>query len=116
MIGAGGIYSNLNDMMVWVHASLYPEQTDLTQEIRLSQQNWKAFEIDGQEAFMGLGWMILKHEDTGERMLVHPGNTYGTSTMVVSVPSRKIGVVVMANSNIQVNDLAYRLVDYLMLP
>lgn len=102
--GAGGIYSNANDMLHFVEACLYPERSEIGEDISMTEQLWRKAS-NGQE--MGLGWHYLTLISEGKEVkaLVHPGNTNGTSTMLVLVPGKNIGVVVMANSNYSVQEI-----------
>jgi CubicO group peptidase (beta-lactamase class C family) len=47
--------------------------------------------------FYGLGWMMLYYQ--GEKVIFHPGGIIGFSAMVVYLPQRAWGCVMMSNSN-----------------
>jgi hypothetical protein len=47
--------------------------------------------------FCTLGWMTLFYH--GEKVVFHPGGIIGFAAMVVYLPQRKWGCVMMSNSN-----------------
>jgi CubicO group peptidase (beta-lactamase class C family) len=106
LIGAGGIYSTVADMLRYLEANIAPEQTPLAKDMLLAQQPRK---ID-KFTTMGLGWEIQTIGLGSEELKVfkHSGNTMGTSTFVVFSKEKKIGVVVLANSNTPVEKLGLR--------
>jgi serine-type D-Ala-D-Ala carboxypeptidase/endopeptidase len=105
-VGAGGIYSTLNNMFIYLEANLSPEKTPLLKDIRLSHYPRK---ID-KYTTMGLGWEIKSYKVKDEELLVyqHAGNTAGTSTFIMFSLTKKIGVVVLANSSTPVESIATR--------
>jgi CubicO group peptidase (beta-lactamase class C family) len=113
LAGAGGIYSNAADMLRFIEASVHPEQTEIEKDILLTEQMWRKAS-NGQE--MGLGWHHMSIDSEGKEVkaLVHPGNTNGTSTMLILIPAKKIGVIVMANSNYSVQEIGVHIAKLMM--
>ncbi len=92
MPGAGGIRSNMADMLKFAAANLKPPENELGEAIELA---WKQHEPASRGEFaMGLGWHIAGDGSTRW----HNGGTGGYRSMMFV--SRKLGiaVIVMANT------------------
>lgn len=104
--GAGGLRSNVQDMLVYLRAQLSPPDTELGRAIRQTQQVQHTF-ATGQ-AF-GLNWGIRK---AGERTIIsHGGGTGGFTTLIAFDPERRTGVVMLTNTAGFEDDLA---MDFMM--
>lgn len=91
--GAGGLRSNVEDMLKYLHAQLGPPATDLERAMRVTQQVHHTF-ADGQA--MGLAWGIATPE--GRTILAHTGGTAGFITDVAFDPERRVGFVMLTNA------------------
>jgi CubicO group peptidase (beta-lactamase class C family) len=80
-IAAGGVYSDLHDMLIFLQANLIPDKTELGRAIVLSQN-------------LGLGWDSLPGTlPTWKNGLMADG----FATMIAFDPSRKTGTIVLSN-------------------
>jgi CubicO group peptidase (beta-lactamase class C family) len=92
MPGAGGIRSNMADMLKFAAANLNPPANALGEAIELA---WKQHEPGSRGEFaMGLGWHIAADGSTRW----HNGGTGGYRSMMLVSRERGIAVVVMANT------------------
>ena len=92
LAGAGAHRSTGRDMMVFLRACLADDTKPVTRAIRLSQKKRHTME-DGRA--IGLGWHL--HPDGITWW--HNGGTGGYSSWLSVVPSKKAGVVVLANTS-----------------
>ena len=126
--GAGAVFSSVTDMAQWVRMHLnggtfdgtrllstaalremYTPQTimrsDTTAERMFPQTHFRAY---------GLGWNLQDYH--GHKLVHHSGSLNWTRTHIMMVPSRRVGVVAIANygnSNLQLA-VAYRVIDALL--
>lgn len=108
LAGAGGVRSNLNDMMKYLAAQLQPKQTPLTRAIELShrRQHEPGSASLREGTYMGLGWLV--HE--GEPRLTHNGQTGGYFAEIWLNPDKQVGYIVMGNtSSLRVSHFASQL-------
>lgn len=91
MAGAGAIRSTTLDMLKFVQANLKPDGRSLKGAITLAHR--KRHTMDDGMA-MGLGWHIARDGITRW----HNGMTGGYHAWLAVVPSRDVGVVVLANT------------------
>ena len=92
--GAGGLNSNVNDMLNYVDANVGPARSPLEESMRLAQQGHRPG--SRPEAKMGLGWMSFTQE--GRTSLGHGGGTAGYSTFIGLDPALNAASVVLTNS------------------
>lgn len=94
LAGAGGVRSDLHDMLTYARAQIRPDTTPLADAIRLSQSPQQR---PGEASFgnpMGLGWFI------GEGgVLMHGGQTGGFKALIFVAPEKQSAVVVLANTS-----------------
>ena len=89
--GAGGLRSNVQDMLVYLRAQLGPPETDLERAMRVAQQVHHRF----PDFSSGLGWPI---RIVDRRTLIsHMGGTAGFITMIGFDPERRVGFVMLTN-------------------
>ncbi|MXV90326.1 MAG: beta-lactamase family protein [Acidimicrobiia bacterium] len=105
LAGAGSLRSTVNDLLIFLEANLGLRQTPLREAMahtHVPQVTDPALGMD-----IGLGWIIA---DEGDRRFVwHNGATGGYSSFIGFDPQAREGVVVLSNSVISVDGLAYRL-------
>jgi CubicO group peptidase (beta-lactamase class C family) len=89
--GTGAIRSTRRDLLKFIQANLAGDEQPLTQALRLAQRTRHTM-ADGLA--MGLGWHIARDGTTRW----HNGMTGGYHSWLAVVPSRNIGVVVLANT------------------
>jgi CubicO group peptidase (beta-lactamase class C family) len=106
LAGAGAIRSNMNDMLRFLEANLRPERGPLEKAMAFAQTE----RADAGNARIGLNWIVV-HAGT-DTIVWHNGGTGGYRTFIGFVPSRRIGVVVLANSaGPGVDDIGFHLLD-----
>ena len=98
--GAGGMRSNLEDMLVYLRAQLGPADTELERAIRVAQQVHHRF----PDMAFGLNWAIRAEE--GRTLISHGGGTGGFNTMIGFDPARRTGFVMLTNTGDFDDDLA----------
>lgn len=98
LVGAGGIVSNVEDMMKYLIAQLSDEKTELHQAFRLAhQERTDAGKLTVQ---MGLGWHIMEH-----KYVFHNGGTGGFRSFAGFDPEQKRAIVILVNSTNAADDL-----------
>ena len=105
LAGAGALRSTVNDLLIFLEANLGLRQTPLREAMARAHVPQAADPGLGMD--IGLGWVVA---DDGERRFVwHNGATGGYSSFIGFDPEAREGVVVLSNSVISVDGLAYRL-------
>jgi CubicO group peptidase (beta-lactamase class C family) len=99
--GAGGLRSNIDDMLLYLRAQLTPPDNGVGRAIRAAQQERHRFATG--EAF-GLNWGIRTPQ--GRTILTHGGGTGGFNTMIAFDPARRTGFVMLTNTGGFEDDLA----------
>jgi CubicO group peptidase (beta-lactamase class C family) len=110
LAGAGALRSDAEDMTRFVAAAMGAVRTPLDSAFRLTE----APEFDAGSATMkiGLAWHILARP--AMRIVWHNGGTGGYRTFAGFDPERRIGVVVLGNSTLSVDDVGFHLLDTTM--
>ena len=108
LAGAGALRSTVNDLLVFLEANLGLRQTPLYEAMERTHaprvtDPWLGMEI-------GLGWIIAAEGD--RRFVWHNGATGGYSSFIGFDPEVREAVVVLSNSVISVDGLAYRLLTH----
>jgi CubicO group peptidase (beta-lactamase class C family) len=89
--GAGGLRSNMEDMLKYLKANIGPPANDLQRAMRAAQEARKT--IEGGST--GLAWQIRSFD--GRTLIMHGGNTAGFSTFLGFDPGKRVGFVMLAN-------------------
>jgi D-alanyl-D-alanine-carboxypeptidase/D-alanyl-D-alanine-endopeptidase len=93
LVGAGGLRSNVDDMLTFLAANIAPSEPPLGRALKRS--HIKRFSSGGQNG-TGLNWGNF-YTPTGVRIVWHNGGTAGYRTYAGFDPERRIGVVVLSN-------------------
>lgn len=105
LAACGAIRSSAADMLKFLKANADLENS-LGWAMALSQR------VHGEqklgEARMGLGWLLVRGEDSTRAML-HDGATGGYRAFAAVVPSQNYGFIVLSNATANVGDLGFRL-------
>ena len=103
---AGAIRSNVDDMFIFLAANMGLIDTPLLPAMKnmLSVRRQA-----GPGTQIALAWHILHGQN---ELVCHNGSTYGYHAFVGFEPHRKIGVVVLSNSNDSIDDIAQRVLEY----
>lgn len=104
----GTLNSNANDMLKFISANLGFTKTSLSSAIEITHvprdsTRWEEAQL------IGLGWHItLKF---GQEIIRHSGGTNGYISSVCFDKKNKIGVVVLANTNKNIDDIALHILN-----
>jgi serine-type D-Ala-D-Ala carboxypeptidase/endopeptidase len=108
LAGAGALRSTVNDMLIFLSANLGLQDSPLAAAIELSHRPRRP--IDQSGARIGLAW----HIGSKGEIWWHNGQTGGYHSYAALRKSRKIAVVVLANSaHPMVDELGFRLMGTL---
>jgi CubicO group peptidase (beta-lactamase class C family) len=92
VLGDGGIYSSVRDLVAWERA--LDERTLI--DARLQELAWTPAALeDGTRTHYGFGWFIERAADG--RRVFHRGDTSGFSNFIVKYPERKQTLLVLTN-------------------
>lgn len=110
LAGAGALRSTANDLLQFLSAFIGTTQTDLAPAMaRMLSVRRPA----GGGMVAALGWQVVTRD--GVEIVWHSGATGGYSAFVAYVPSRAVGVVVLANNTgpagSSVDDIGLHLLD-----
>jgi len=89
--GAGGLRSNVEDMLKYLKANVGTAGNDLQRAMRVAQEPRKS--IDGGS--IGLAWTIRSYQ--GRTLVAHGGATAGFSAAMGFDPDKRVGFVMLAN-------------------
>ncbi len=90
--GAGGVRSDMTDMLRFARANLHPEETPLEEALKLAQE---VHFRDPKGPTLGLGWFV----GGGGSTRFHTGQTGGYHSYLALVPGKDLAVVLLANSS-----------------
>lgn len=104
--GAGGLHSTATDLLTFLSAQLHLESAELQPAMDFTREpRYRGGERDA----VGLGWRIRLGDGNEEPMVWASGATGGQRAWMGMIESRGIGVVVLANSPVNVDALGQRL-------
>ena len=106
LAGAGAIRSTARDMLTFLAAHAGIEGTALSEAMDMTQEERADA---GEPMGIGLGWIILDRNNT--KIFWHNGGTGGYRSFCGFMRDKKIGVVVLSNMNIRVDDIGFHLLD-----
>ncbi len=114
LAGAGGIHSDVEDMLKFLVANMFPEKSALGKEmatthaIRISAGTWRT---TGTPPALGVGlnWHVL----TGsvDTIVWHNGGSGGYRSFIGFNAQRHVGVVVLSNATTGIDDIGFHLLD-----
>lgn len=105
LAGAGALRSTTADMLKFLAANLHPDTTTTLGRAIVETHQVRA--PVAENLSIGLGWHML--ERGGRTIIWHNGGTGGYRSFIGFDPARSIGVVVLSNTNISVDDLGVTL-------
>jgi serine-type D-Ala-D-Ala carboxypeptidase/endopeptidase len=97
LIGAGGLYSTMRDLLRFVAVSLHPPDSPLGQAIVLTQKPQFQHQVLGIQHAVGLGWQIMTPWFSKTPILWHNGGTGGFISFLAIDPAQDCGVVLLSN-------------------
>jgi len=92
--GAGGLRSNLQDMLKYLAANVASDGSELGEAMRMAWEPRRPTGQGGEQ--VGLGWNVSRVN--GRTMVRKTGGTGGFHAEVVFDPDRRIGAVILANA------------------
>jgi serine-type D-Ala-D-Ala carboxypeptidase/endopeptidase len=109
LAGCGAIRSTANDMLTFLAANMGMTDTELQPALQMA--NTPQRPIIGPD-YIGLGWVL---PNSGKGIHWHSGETGGYHSYLAWDPERKIGVVVLANAAVEIDDVGLQLIRRLPL-
>lgn len=106
LAGAGGLRSTAHDMLRFLAANLDSSATPLSNALRLAQRPRSAA---GPNVQVGLGWHRLSA--FGAEIVMHNGGTGGYRSFAGFDPAMRVGVVVLANTAGEYDDIGLHLLN-----
>ncbi|MXS71554.1 serine hydrolase [Flavobacteriaceae bacterium W22] len=89
---AGSIKTTMSDLLNFLNIHLKKENKELKDIVEMVLKN----QLENQEQAVGLGWGI--HQINNETVYFHNGGTYGSSSIVILIPSKNSAVAILANN------------------
>lgn len=105
-VGAGALRSSARDLLRYIAANMGLAQSDLYPAMTNAQA---ALASAFTGSSIGLAWFTTPV--TGDQAVWHDGGTGGYRSFAGFLQNKKVGVVVLANSDFEVNDLGFHLLD-----
>ena len=110
LAGAGALRSDAEDMTRFLAAAMGLSSTPLDSAFRLTET--PQFDAGSPTMRIGLGWHILQRPSM--RIIWHNGGTGGYRSFAGFDPDRRVGVVVLSNSTVSVDDVGFHVLDSTM--
>ena len=110
LAGAGALRSTVNDMLKYLAANLDSTSKPLRPTLAMTHASRRP--TSSPAMTIGLAWHILKAP--GGSIVWHNGGTGGYRTFLGFDPVKRVGVVVLSNSAISVDDVGFHLIDTLV--
>ena len=107
LAGAGAWRSSAKDMVKWLAASISPQAVPLGRAMRTTRQ--PRAETDLPDTRIGLGWLV--RQKNGRTLVWHNGGTGGFRTWLGFDEARRLGVVVLSSTGLEIDDLGFNLLD-----
>jgi len=105
MAGAGAIRSTASDMVKYLQANMGIIKSPLYDAMNMTHK--VAYENDSQNFKIGLAW----HYENNGTIIWHNGGTGGYVSFAGFVKGTKKGVVVLTNTQENINDIGFKLLD-----
>jgi serine-type D-Ala-D-Ala carboxypeptidase/endopeptidase len=107
LIGAGGFRSDVRDMLQFLAVNIEEPDPDLKKILHTMHE--PQGEVFPGQMSVGIGWLI---RDAGESRIVwHNGYTGYFHSFIGFDPDRKVGVVILANSDHDPDDIGFHLLN-----
>lgn len=107
LVGAGGIRSDMEDMLKFLRANMEaPAGSPIGDALALAHEPRREV---GPGTMIGLNWFRIT--PFGDTIVWHNGETGGYHSFIGFEPQKKIGVVVLSNSNSSIDDIALHVLD-----
>jgi len=106
MVASGGVYSCTNDMVNFIENVTQPKNSTIQSAMDLATK----VHFDKNKT-LGLNWFHEQSKLGDWKWLKHEGNTPGSSSMLLISKERNFGIVVLGNSSVHVDELAYKVAE-----
>ena len=106
LAGAGGIRSNVDDLLLFAKANLSPPEIPLAAALRRAQSERRRINPTLE---MGLGWHVVSAG--GREFLTHGGETGGYHAFISLDVEKRRGVVMLTNAGVSIDDIGQHLMD-----
>jgi len=103
----GGLKTTTKDMLRFVAAQLGMYATTLNPAIELTHEE----RFSNDDETLGLGWAILKRDESGKTIHYHRGGSNGFVSFAGFNLEDQIGVVVLTNGHRWFSDLGFKILD-----
>ncbi len=107
LAGAGALRATPLDMVNLIEANLKLADTPISKALQASYKDRTA--TGKADLSMGLGWHVWNRHDT--TVIWHNGGTGGYRSFCGFSPEKKLGVVVLSNSNIGLDEVGLHILD-----
>ncbi|MFQ5640485.1 MAG: serine hydrolase [bacterium] len=107
LAGAGALRSTADDLLLFLAANLGLTTSRLTPAMQRMQQKWQS--TGSPDMQIGLGWHLLTRH--GTRLIWHNGGTGGYHSFIGFDNDHKRGVVVLANSAYDIDDIGFHILN-----
>jgi len=113
---AGGINSNIDDMLYWLQAWIekghYNDKQVFSENTYKSITSAKVMLSNNSDESYGFGWNI--GFEAGKKVLTHGGGMPGYKSFITIIPKDNIGIVILTNKITYLNEeLAGLIINYL---
>ena len=107
LAGAGGLRSTARDMIQFLKANTGVKDTPIFKAMKISHA--QKYSDSQRNVNLGLGW----HHATssGKKIIWHNGGTGGYRSFAGFIEGTEVGVVVLTNSNVSVDNIALKILD-----
>lgn len=106
LAGAGGIRSNVDDLLLFAKANLSPPDIPLAAALRRAQSERHRINPTLE---MGLGWHVMTA--SGRVILIHSGETGGYHSFISLDVKNRQGIVMLTNAAMSIDDIGQHLMD-----
>jgi CubicO group peptidase (beta-lactamase class C family) len=104
---AGALRSNVNDLLTFAAANMGLIKTNLLPALQLTHV--LQAKKDGNDTYTSMGWTLAN--DSGREILFKDGGTPGYRTFLGFDKEKKLGVVVLSNTDNSVTDIGWHILD-----
>ena len=98
--GAGGLRSTANDMLKFLAANMGLVKSTLLPAFQKTHEGIRSW---NERLKVGLAWLVI--QDDNLKIVLHTGRTEANSSFVGFDQQKKVGVVILSNSNIVLQDI-----------
>jgi serine-type D-Ala-D-Ala carboxypeptidase/endopeptidase len=107
MPAAGGLVSNVKDLLTFLSAAMGYESSHLASSMAAMLTTRRPIDGDGSE--QALAWVITGKGD--DQLVTHDGFTWGYASYVAWNPATRAGVVVLSNQQTSIGDIGRHLLQ-----